>query len=213
MATFTIHYQSPASDPHKVPRPHHVTAGDEGAQVRGGEIGLTGLFLGLARDTSPRFDAARWVNADAVAERVAAGETFAGWFACFAGFGEPFTNTAKVARVEVTTEEPARLSLTPPAVRWSVQPNDGTSTPLRLHADMGSTGMGIPVTEADLDALFAVLADRVMTAQPGTERVLEFARQAARYHIGDETWADLLIEYLAVHPDDRAARLEQDGIE
>lgn len=94
-----------------------------------------------------------------------------------------------------TAEPTDGLDFTPPPIVWQVTPNDGISHPL-----------------------LATLADRVIqpvhTATEPTEAhpALEFARRIAHYHIGDGTWADLIIEFLAVHPDDRAERLEAEGI-
>lgn len=59
MQTLTIHYQSPITDPLKVPRPHRIRFEDGsvlGGRPEGGEIGPLSSLLGFCLTTTPDAD-------------------------------------------------------------------------------------------------------------------------------------------------------------
>ncbi|QIK61769.1 hypothetical protein G7068_15975 [Leucobacter viscericola] len=101
MATMMIHYESPASDPFKVPRPHRVQI--EGTKVgkpEGGEIGTVTTLLGFCPAVTP--DPDNWQVADAL-EVAKYPEHYVGWFAQFIDDeGKMFGYDNPISRVEVT---------------------------------------------------------------------------------------------------------------
>ena len=113
----TIHYQSPAEDPFKVPRPTRIQFDDGGnIQTTGGEGVLQGdQLIGLSRTCPPglghrlcgppeSFDPENWVGAEDILSEGAADLELAGWFPAFmSGDGEwIYTWSGAVDRVEVT---------------------------------------------------------------------------------------------------------------
>ena len=116
----TIHYQSPAEDPFKFPRPTRIQFDDAGnIQTTGGEGVLQGdQLIGLSRqDPAPGghggtgiggppelFDTENWVGADELVSEGAALADRAGWFPVFMTENREwiYTMSNAVDRVEVT---------------------------------------------------------------------------------------------------------------
>jgi hypothetical protein len=113
----TIHYQSPAEDPFKIPRPTRLSHDDEGnIQTTGGE---GDQLIGLSRqDPAPGghghrlcgppelFDPENWVGAAEILSEGAADLELAGWFPVFMSENREwiYTWSGAVDRVEVTVQ-------------------------------------------------------------------------------------------------------------
>jgi hypothetical protein len=118
----TIHYQSPAEDPFKIPRPTRLSHDDEGnIQTTGGEGELQGdQLIGLSRQCPGSsgpvghrlcgppelFDPENWVGAEEILSEGAADLELAGWFPVFMSENREwiYTWSGAVDRVEVTVQ-------------------------------------------------------------------------------------------------------------
>jgi len=106
MTVITLHYASPADDPHKIPRPHRVDVDEhtgEASSAYGGEIGPVGNLLGFCPTPVP--DARNWVFTHA--KKLYDGEVqaadLAGWYPQFSGERGPmFGYAAAIDRIEVS---------------------------------------------------------------------------------------------------------------
>ena len=104
MTTITLHYKSPANDPHKVPRPHRVEIDADGnaSTPTGGEIGPVTELLGFSRTEQVDFRPGEWYAAEALYDGDVLAEQLIGWRAAFMGSEGPFTYQARIAHVEIT---------------------------------------------------------------------------------------------------------------
>lgn len=104
----TIHYQSPAEDPFKVPRPTRIQFDAAGnIQTTGGEGELQGdQLIGLSRQDGPpeSFDPENWVEAEDLISEGVADLELAGWFPAFVSGEGIYTWSGAVDRVEVTVQ-------------------------------------------------------------------------------------------------------------
>ncbi|AWY05493.1 hypothetical protein PBI_MORRISSEY_51 [Gordonia phage Morrissey] len=104
----TIHYQSPAEDPLKVPRPTRIQFDDAGnVKTTGGEGEISGdQLIGLSRQDGPpeSFDAENWVEAEELISEGVADLELAGWFPVFMCGEGIYTWSGAVDRVEVTVQ-------------------------------------------------------------------------------------------------------------
>ena len=114
----TIHYQSPAEDPFRVPRPTRIQFDAAGnIQTTGGEGVLQGdQLIGLSRSCPVAthslavcgppelFDPENWVQAEDILSEGAADLELAGWFPAFMSGNREwiYTWSGAVDRVEVT---------------------------------------------------------------------------------------------------------------
>ncbi|MGR6579302.1 hypothetical protein ACT89R_01855 [Rhodococcus qingshengii] len=96
----TIHYQSPANDPLKVPRPHHIQIVDGSYVTKGGELGAVNL-LGIGRVIG--YDEESFVDPNELFDEAFDAAKFPGWFASFISEADGmFTYDARIDRIEVT---------------------------------------------------------------------------------------------------------------
>ena len=105
----TIHYQSPAADPLKVPRPTRISLDDAGnIETAGGEGELQGDHLiGFSRQDGPpeTFTPRDWLEAEELISEGVVDVELAGWFPCFLSDGAGiYTWSGAVDRVEVTVK-------------------------------------------------------------------------------------------------------------
>ncbi|MDZ7910771.1 MAG: hypothetical protein U5O16_02895 [Rhodococcus sp. (in: high G+C Gram-positive bacteria)] len=97
--TITIHYQSPASDRLKVPRPHHIQIVDGRFVVKGGELGVVDI-LGIGRIVG--YDEESFVDPDELFDDAFNPSDFRGWFASFVSEVDGmFTYELPIDRIEV----------------------------------------------------------------------------------------------------------------
>ena len=104
MSTITIHYASPANDPHKIPRPHRVEVDEHGeaSEVFGGEIGRVGNLLGFCPTVTPDVDDWKLVLADKLFDGDVDPDSLVGWYPQFSGDGQIFGYDAAIKRVEIS---------------------------------------------------------------------------------------------------------------
>lgn len=107
MATITIHYQSPAHDPYKVPRPHRYQLTgdrltDRSPACKGGEIGQVRL-LGFCPTPTPDVDNWALVTPDDVGDPGYVATELAGFFAQFVDMedGGMFGYDVPIERVDI----------------------------------------------------------------------------------------------------------------
>lgn len=108
MATITIHYAAPPTDPLKIFRPHHVTLAPSGmVTTEGGELGVV-QFLGFTKTEAPTFDKDSWLATTDLAKQLSADSVgldgMIGWYAAFLGEGGPFSFSLPVTAVDVLTD-------------------------------------------------------------------------------------------------------------
>lgn len=107
MTTIEIHYQSPESDPLKVPRPHRAVVQPDGVvSVDGssGEIGPVGNLIGFSLTTTPgySFRAPQFFWHRDILNRSFDLSVLRGYYAQFSGeHGDMFGYTQKIDRVVV----------------------------------------------------------------------------------------------------------------
>ena len=104
MSTITLRYQSPANDPHKIPRPHRVEideSGEAGA-VYGGEIGPVGNLLGFCPTPTPDVDDWKLILADALYDGSVTPEALVGWYPQFSRDGKIFGYAVAIKAIEIT---------------------------------------------------------------------------------------------------------------
>lgn len=107
MTAIIIRYESPKGDPFKVPRPHRVTIGSDGAASLpvGGEAGVVTELLGFSRRlNSSTLDFANkleWREASELYDGDAEPDDLKGWYPAFVGPDGPFTYAGKIKLIEV----------------------------------------------------------------------------------------------------------------
>lgn len=116
--TVTIHYQSPKSDPFKIPKPHRLGLAIESGRravptlvsIEGGEIGPILGLAGFPKKTGriDFTDPARFVSVDQFLQQVKAAIAsgsqtvdLKGWHVAFTDERGPFTYAAKISRVSI----------------------------------------------------------------------------------------------------------------
>jgi hypothetical protein len=107
MTTVAIHYQSPASDPHKIPRPHYYTLdgspNDANPECAGGELGPVRL-LGYCMTQKPNVDDWAMAGPDEVGDPGYVPTELRGFYAQFIDIasGGMFGYAVPIERVEVS---------------------------------------------------------------------------------------------------------------